>query len=165
MLHYHSCELTNGKIESQHLVHQPSTASKYSSKLTCLWPLSWQDCSLQVYLQTRSITDSQCISKPARLWPPNTLNQVLQVYIQPRLITAYKYIFKHAEIWPPCASLYSLDHGLQVYPNSLDYCRHVHMILASKCTSKLAQSQSPSVSLNLHHYGLQVHTSIVCKFA
>jgi len=35
--------------------------------------------------------------------------------------------------------------------------------MASKCITKLARSQPPSVSLNLHDYGLQVHTITASK--
>ena len=109
------------------------------------------DHSLQVHLQTRSLTSSECMSKLPRSWPPsasseftisgppsaspNSLDHGLQVYLQTRLITACKF----ATSWPPCASPNSLHPGLQVH-------LWVHSISVSRCISKLAQSWPPSAS-------------------
>jgi len=51
---------------------------------------------------------------------------------------------------PPCTPPISLDHGLQVHIQTSS-------ITASKCISKLAQSQPPSVFPNSHDYGHQVY--------
>jgi len=107
MSHSHGCKLTNWWIESQHLACHPSTASKYLSNLAQSWPPSVSpnslDDSLQVHLQTRAITASNCISKHARLRPPSLHNHGLQVPIS-----------KLARSRPPSESPNSLDHGLQV---------------------------------------------------
>jgi len=90
--HSHSCELTNWWIESQRPVRRPSTTSKYLSKLARLRAPSSLDHGLQVHLQTRSITASQCISKLAWSRPPsvspNTLDYHLQENLQSRSLTA-----------------------------------------------------------------------------
>jgi len=89
-------------------------------------PLISLDHSLQVHLQTRSITASQCISEfrttaskciseLARSRPPSSHNHGLQLHLRTRSITASKCITKLARSRPPSASPNSLDHGLHVH--------------------------------------------------
>jgi len=117
--HSHGCELTNWWIECQHRARRPSAASKYSSNLTWSRPPSASpnllDHSLQVYLQTRSITASKCICKLAQSQPPSVSPNTLDYGLQVRTITASKCISEFTQSWPPSASLSSLDLGLQVH--------------------------------------------------
>jgi len=65
--HSHSWELTNWRIESQHLARCSSSALKHSSKLAQLGPPSSHDNGLPVHLLTRLMTGS----KFAQSWLPN----------------------------------------------------------------------------------------------
>jgi len=117
--HSHGCKLTNWWIESQHRARRPSTASKYSSNLTSSRPPSASpnsvDHSLQVHLQTVSITATKCISKLARLRPPSSHDHGLQMHLWVHSILASKCISEFTRSRPPSAYLNSLDHGLQVH--------------------------------------------------
>jgi len=109
--HSHGCELTNWWIESQHRARRPSIAYKYSSSLTSSRPPSASpnslDHSLQVHLQTRSIT----ASKFARSRPPSaslsSLDPALQVHLWVHSISASKCISELAWSRPPSTSLMS----------------------------------------------------------
>ena len=90
LTHPHSCELTKWSKESQHSGHHPSTASKYLSKLTQLWPPKLHDHGFQACLQTRTIMASMCISNLTWLWPQNLHINGLQVYLYTRSIPASK---------------------------------------------------------------------------
>jgi len=102
-------------------------ASKYSSNLARSCPPStspnWLDHSLQVYLQSRSITASKFA--PSR--PPIS-------YLHTRSITAFNFISKLAWSWPPSVS-----------QNLLDCSPQVRTVTASK----LARSQPRNASLSL----------------
>jgi hypothetical protein len=93
------------------------------------------DYSMQVHLQTRSITASKCIFKLAPLLcpsaSPNSLDHGIQVHLQSGSITASWWISKLARLRSLGASPNSLDHSLQVYPQS-------RAITASKHISKMA---------------------------
>ena len=102
--HSHRCELTNWWNDSQHPALRPLTASKYSSKLTRLWPPSSHDHGIQVH-----------ISKLARSQPPSVSPNWLDYGLQLCTIMASKCIYTLAWSWPPSASPNSLDHSLQVY--------------------------------------------------
>jgi len=145
------------------------------------------DCGLQPYLQSPSITASNCISKLAQSRSPtaslNSLAHCLQVHPQTWLIAASKSISKVARSWPRVASPKSLDRGLQVHlqiasvtasrsisklsrlqhPSShddgLQVHQHTRLNTASKCISKLAQSRPPSASLTSIDHGLGVSLS------
>ena len=84
------------------------------------------DHRLQVHLQTRSITASQCISefpitaskclsKLVRLRPPSSHDHGLQLHLRTRSITASKCISKLGRSRPPSSSLNFFDHSLQVH--------------------------------------------------
>jgi len=114
------------------------------------------DHSLQVYLQTRSITVSKCISKFTRSWPPcaspNSLDYGLQVHnsklarsrppsshehglkvrLQTRSITIQECIFKFTRSGPPSVSACTLDYCLQVHLQT-------RSIMASECISEFTQ--------------------------
>ena len=79
-------------------------------------PLISHDFSLQVYLQTRSITASQgisevtitaskCISKLARLRPPSSHDHGLHLHLQTRSMTASRCISQLPRWRPPSTSL------------------------------------------------------------
>jgi len=117
--------------------------SKYCFNLARSWARSASpkllDHGLQMHVQTRSITASNCISKLARLRPPsshhhglqvhifklvlsrppgaspNLLDHGLPVHLQTQSIMASNYISKHTWLWPPSASPYLSDHRLGVY--------------------------------------------------
>jgi len=135
------------------------TACKCISKLARLLSPNWLGHSLQVYLQTRSIT----ASKFTRSWPPSASTHLLDHCLQVdhcRLITPSKCISKLAQCPPSSVSLNSPNYGLQVHLQS-------RSITPSNCISKLALSQPPSespnslkhghpsASLNLLNYSLQ----------
>jgi len=153
----HGCKLTNWWIESQHLAHHLSTASKYSPYPARSWPSSASpillDHSLQVNLRvTRSRPPNASPNLLDRglqvhLWVQLDLG--LQVHLQTRSITASKCISEFTWSRPPSASPNSLDHGLQVHLQT-------RMTTASKCISKLTQLRPPN---SLDH-GLQVHLQI-----
>jgi len=75
------------------------------------------DYGLQVHLQTRSITISECISKFTRSRPPsvspNTLDYRLQVHLQIRSITALEYISEFTRSSFTGAPRIALKHRLQ----------------------------------------------------
>jgi len=171
--HSHSYKLTNWWIESRHPACRPSTASKYSTKLAQLRPLSAfpnsVNHSLQVNLQTRSITASKCISNLGRLRPPSSHHRGLQVYLKIRSITSSKCIPKLAPLWLPS----SLDHGLQVSLQTRSITAstvylQTRSITASKFISNLARSRPPSVFSKLallqppssHNHSLCVHLQL-----
>ena len=114
------------------------------------------DHSLQVHLQTCSITASQCISEFTQSWSPiaspTSLNHDLQVHLHTRSIVGSQWISKLALSRPPSASLSSLDFGLQVHLQT-------RLIMASECISEFTQSCPPSASLSSLNLGLQVHLS------
>ena len=126
-------------------------ASKSISKLARSQPPSASpmslDHSLQVFLQSRTITTSKCISQLTRLRQPHSHGHGLQVHLQTSLISASECISKPAGSQPPSVSPFSLDYGPQV-------C----MIIASRYISKLAQSHS--ASLSSLDYELQVYHQI-----
>jgi len=122
------------------------------------------DHSLQVHLETRLVTGSECIFKLDRSRPPSVSPDSLDMackfarswppssYLQTRWITASKCISILAWLRP--AGLH--DHGLQVHisklaqsrppsvsPDSLNHCLLIRSIMASKCISKLARSRPP----------------------
>jgi len=117
--HSHGCDLTNWWIEFPHQARCPSTASKYFSKLTSSRPPSASpnslDHSLQVHLQTRSITATKCISKLPWLRPPSSHDHGLQVHLWVHSILVSKFISEFTRFRPPSVYLNSLDHGLQVH--------------------------------------------------
>ena len=150
--HSHGFELTNRWIESQHLACLPSTASrsttfKYSTILL-------DHSLLQMHLQTRSITDSECISEFARSLPPsasqNSLYHGLGVYLWVCPTFSSNCIFKLAWSWPQSEVLSSLDLCLQVHLERRSNT-------ASQSISKLVRSRPPSASLNSLNLGLQLH--------
>jgi len=85
----HVCVSTNCRIKPPQPARCPSTASKYSSNLAWWRPperitkVKWLH--LEVYLQTCSITISECITKFPCSWPPsvfpNFLDYILQVHV------------------------------------------------------------------------------------
>jgi len=93
------------------------------------------DYSLNVHLQTRSIT----ACKFARSWPtsssPNSLAQGLQVYLQTRSITISECISKFTRSRPPSVS-----------PNTLGYLLQVHL------QTRSIMAQSVSLSSLDHHF-------------
>jgi hypothetical protein len=164
--HSHSCELTNWWIESQHPMHRPLTASKYSSKLAWLWPTSSLAYGLQVHLQTHSnvackfarsrlpsaflqtfsIMASKCISKLVWLQPP-------QVHLQTPSITISECISKFTRSWPPSVSPNRLQYRLQVDLQS-------HSITALECISQITRSSFagvPRLSLTRHLQPIQLY--------
>jgi hypothetical protein len=96
------------------------------------------DYSLQVHLQTPSITASKWISKHSLLRHPSSHDHDLQVHLQTRSIMASKCISRLARSRPPSAS-----------PS--------RTIIAFKCIFKLARSRPPSASPNSLDCGLQVY--------
>jgi len=113
--------------------------------------------SLQVHLQTRSVTVSECISKftpsRSRSASPKSLDHGLPVDLQTLLITASKCISELTKYRSPIASPNLLDHGLKVY-------LWVHSTSAAKCISKFAPSRPPSASPNSIDPALQVPLSV-----
>ena len=187
--HSDVCKSTNWWMESQHPAHHPATGSKCSSNLTrsrppkCITKLTWSrppsvsPNSLNYCLQVRTIMASKCISKLAWSQPP--------CVFQTRSITVSKF----AQSWPPRASLNSLHYGLQVrtimaskHSYKLDQSwswraslhslyQGLHMsvriwsITASKCISKLAQSQPRSVSLSVLDHHVQARLELLSSTA
>jgi hypothetical protein len=90
-------------------------ACKCISQTVWLWPLNLFDHSLQVYLQTCSIT----ASKFTQPWPPsvspNMLEYNLRVHLYIHLITVSMYISKYSQLPPASASPRSLNPGLGVH--------------------------------------------------
>ena len=133
-------------------------ASKCIAKLAQSRSLIASLCSLnhsiQVYLQSHSITPSKCISKLARLWHPsthdhglpsaslNSFDHGLGVHLHTRSITLSKCISIPAWLQPPSSHYY----GLQVYT-----------ITASKCISKLTWSWPQSASQSSLNHGMVIH--------
>jgi len=112
---------------------------------------------LQMHLQTRSITSSNCNSKLAWLLPPSaslsSLNLGLQVYIQTSSTMAFKFEWS----WPPSASPNWPDHSLQVRTiNGLK----TGMITASKCISQFSRYRALSALPYSLNHGVQVYLSV-----
>jgi hypothetical protein len=134
-----------------------STASKYSSNLDRSWPPSASPNSLDHGLQVCTNIASKCISKLARLRPPSASLSYS--------ITPSKGISKRARSRRPIASSNQHNHGLPVHMIIASKCISKltplwppsaalsYSISASKCSSKLAQSRPPSS----HDHSLQVH--------
>jgi hypothetical protein len=118
-------------------------------------PIS-HDHGLQVHLQTRSVTASECISEfpPSRppSGSPNSLDYGLLAHLRTRSITASKCISILAWSRPPSGSPNSLDHGLPVH-------LHPQSITASKCISQFTRSRPPSASPNWFDHPLEVNRS------
>jgi len=83
----------------------------------------------------------------------NLLDHSIQVCLKTSSMPACKFV----QWWPPSASRHSIDYHLQVHLET-------RVIITSICISKLAQSQPPCVSLNSHHYSLQVRTITPAKW-
>ena len=125
------------------------TASKYCFNLARSWPPSASpnslDHSLQVYLQTRTITASKFpLSQP----PSVSLNSH-DYSLQVRTIMASKCISKLTLAWLPSASLNSPDYTLEVY---LQSC----FIQGCNCISKLIRLWPLCASPYLVEHGLRV---------
>ena len=138
----------NQWIESQLLLCLPPNQPTPSTP-----PISL-DHSLQVHVQTRSITASMCTSNLARSRPPSasvsSLNLGLQVHLQTHRITSSQCISKLAQSRPHSGSLSSLNLSLQLHlqPRS---------VVASQFISILARSRPRSASLSSLDPGLQLH--------
>ena len=138
----------NQWIESQLLLCLPPNQPTPSTP-----PISL-DHSLQVHVQTRSITASMCTSNLARSRPPSasvsSLNLGLQVHLQTHRITSSQCISKLAQSRPHSGSLSSLNLSLQLHlqPRS---------VLGSQFISILARSRPRSASLSSLDPGLQLH--------
>jgi len=131
---------------------------------------------LQMYLQTPSITASECIYKFTRSRPPNSLDPCFQVC----MIMASKCISKLAPSWPRSASPISLDHGLRsACPNSHNHGLQVCTVIATKCISKLAQSRplkcisestrlsssgAPQIALKHRLQPVQIYRVLMCSY-
>jgi len=128
-------------------------ASQYSSNHAGSQPsitfTDLLDYSLQVYLQTLSISATQCISQLSRWQPPSLHNHDLQVHLQTCLIPASKCFSKLTQLPPPSVPLISHHYGLQV-----------RTIIASKCISKLSGSRPPNASLSSLDLSVHVHLQI-----
>jgi len=144
MSHSHGCELTNWWIESRQAVHQPPPSTR---------PISL-DHSLQVHLQTRSVTASECISKLAWSRPPgaflSSLDHTPQVHLQTRSIMASKCISRLRSI---TACKFARSSPPSAY---LPTCS----ITAFKCISKYARLPPPSASSKSLNHGLGVYLSV-----
>jgi len=125
---------------------------------------------LQVLVQSRSVTASECIFKHSQLWhptgAPNSLNYGLQVHT----IKASKCTSKLARLWPPGAYVQArsimasqciskLTRSL--HPSSHELCLPVHLqthtIMISERISNLSRLGPLSVSPDMFDYRLQVH--------
>jgi len=155
--HSHGCELTNWWIESHHPVHRPSTASKYSSNRARSRPPSASPITLhhglQVHLETRSITASNCISQLARLRPASSDKHGLQVHLQTRSIAISECISKFTRSLPRSVS-----------PNMLDYCLQVHLqtrsVTASEYISEFTRMSflgAPEIALKHRLQPVQIY--------
>jgi hypothetical protein len=133
-------------------LHQTNSPSELNGKVTfsqshsCVLTNWWKESQYpapcpstghEVFFQICSIPASKLTRSRHPISAPNFLDYRLQT----RSIAAYKF----AQSWPPSAYL------------------QTRQIMASKCISKLAQSQPPSVSPNSLDYGLQVdiQTSLI----
>jgi len=116
------------KCISKHAGSWPSSSENYRlqvdiSKLARSRPHSASpnllDHSLQVHLQTRSITASKCISKLSLSCPPSaslsSLDLGLQVHLQTRSVTASNCISEFTRFRPPSASPHWPDHSIKVH--------------------------------------------------
>jgi len=112
-------------------------------------PPNLLDHSLQVHVQSRSITASECISQFTQLWPPSaspdSLNHGLQVSLQTCSITPSKCISRLARSRPGSLRQRVLQIHLQT-----------HSITISECISNFTRSGPPSVSPTTLDYRLQV---------
>jgi hypothetical protein len=119
--------------------------SRYISKLAQLCSQSLSPNSLdycvQVYLQTSSITITECIT-------PTSLDYGLQVHLQTRSITLLECLSKFTQSRPP-----------RVSPNMLNYHLQVHLqtdsVMASECISEFTQSSFSGALRIAPKHGLQ----------
>lgn len=121
------------------LPNESSLSSHCTSLLTISLPID----RLHAPLQSRTIMASNCISNFSQSQPACLSLNLHHHGVPVRMTMAIKNSHL-ARLWPSSASLFSLNHNLQVYLQS-------RIIMASK----LAQSQYPSVSPNPHNYGTQ----------
>ena len=189
-LHSHNHMLTNALSPSSHLASHRNYHLQIDRLQVLLPPPDWPppstptislDHCLQVYLQTRSITASQCISQLGRSQPPGVSPNSHDYGLHDRTIPASKCISKLAWSHPPSESPNSHQYSFElctitaskcIYkltrsrpqsasPNSLYHSLQVHLqpraIAASKCITKLDWSRPQSVSPTSHNYRLQVH--------
>jgi hypothetical protein len=88
--------------------------------------------------------------------PPDLFDHGLQVHLHTRSITASKCISELHDR--------GLHMHLQIRSIAASKCiSEFKLMSASKCISKLARSQPPSVSLNFHDYGLQTRKITASK--
>jgi len=156
--HSHGCDLTTRWKESQRPVGCPSTAAQYWSKLALLRPPSacpnLLNYTLQVHLQTSSVTASKWISKLARAEPPGVSPTSLDYGLEVHKIMDSNCIYTLAQSRSRSASLHSIDHILQVY-------LWIHLSAASKFIFKLTRSRPRGVSLCSPHPDFQAHLKLL----
>jgi len=117
---------------------------------------------LELSIPTRSITAAKCAWAWPGCAPPNSLNYILQVLLHTHSITASKGIPESTGSWPPSASHNPLDQSLQVRTAN---CLQTHSIVASKCISYITWLRPASLHHQWPPTHLITASGCVSKFA